>query len=66
VFWGSIYNALVDDGTLVMQVGGTPSIIDPGQHLSRDCNRAAMLETIQNVGFKIMHIYVEVSQARAT
>lgn len=58
-FWGTILNAISDDGILVMQMGISPHVLDPGEAFGRNYNRATLFDTVEAVGFKRMFLYEE-------
>mmetsp|Transcript_20017 Transcript_20017/g.30095 ORF Transcript_20017/g.30095 Transcript_20017/m.30095 type:complete len:763 (-) Transcript_20017:47-2335(-) len=58
-FWGTILNAISDDGILVMQMGISPHVSDPGEEFGRNYNRATLFDTVEAVGFKRMFLYEE-------
>merc|ERR1712032_470169 len=55
----SLYNALSDEGILVVQVGEVPSVIDPADETGHFANRSIMKDKLSNVGFESIHIYEE-------
>uniref|UniRef100_A0A7S2HCC7 PABS domain-containing protein n=1 Tax=Helicotheca tamesis TaxID=374047 RepID=A0A7S2HCC7_9STRA len=58
-FLTSIYNALSDEGIIVMQLGDAPTINDPSDEIGRNTNRAKITELLGKVGFESMHVYEE-------
>lgn len=58
-FWGSLHEALTDDGILVMQLGESPKVSEYGEHIGIYKNRAALFRTVQKAGFGTFHIYEE-------
>ena len=48
----SLYNALTEDGILVVQVGEVPDLSSPADETGRFANRAVMKEKLDAVGFK--------------
>uniref|UniRef100_A0A6U1Q2V6 PABS domain-containing protein n=1 Tax=Cyclophora tenuis TaxID=216820 RepID=A0A6U1Q2V6_CYCTE len=58
-FWGSILEALLDDGILVMQVGSSPAENQYGEQFGLNKNRAALFKTVKKIGFESMHIFEE-------
>jgi len=55
----SLYNALTDDGILVVQVGEVPDGTSPADETGSFANRSVMKEKLAGVGFSSMHVYVE-------
>ena len=58
-FIGSLYKGLTDSGILAVQVGETPDHCDPPDEADQFANRQVMLQKLQDVGFKSIHIYTE-------
>jgi len=58
-FWGTILEAINDDGFLVMQLGISPTLNDPGEQFGRNYNRATLFNTIEAVGFKRVFLFEE-------
>ena len=56
-FLTSLYSALADDGILVIQVGESPKLQDPAEHLSRHKNRAFLISHLEKLGFESIHSY---------
>jgi spermidine synthase len=56
----SLYNGLAESGILVVQLGEANSVEDPADEAGQYENRAIMMEKLEKVGFKSMHIYNEV------
>lgn len=59
VYIQSLYNALTSDGILVVQVGEVPDQSDPADETGRFSNRSTMIEKLDLVGFKSIHVYEE-------
>lgn len=55
--WGTMYEALSENGILVVQLGMTPRSHAYGEHIGLNKNRANLLRTIEAVGFSHMFIY---------
>jgi len=55
----SLYNALSDQGILVVQVGEVPDVIDPADETGHFANRSIMKDKLSNVGFESIHVYEE-------
>jgi hypothetical protein len=53
----SLYNALSDDGILVVQVGTSSAFYAPAEDLGVHSNRAKMIELLESIGFSSIHIY---------
>jgi len=53
----SLYNALSEDGILVVQVGESPDLDDPAEMLTHHKNRAVMTDHLAEIGFKSIHMY---------
>ena len=58
VFLNAIYEALTDEGVLVLQLGESPHNSDPAEQ-SNNKNRHHIMNMIEEVGFQSMHIYEE-------
>ena len=58
VFLNAIYEALTDEGVLVLQLGESPHNSDPAEQ-SNNMNRHHIMNMIEEVGFQSMHIYEE-------
>jgi spermidine synthase len=56
-FWRIMYDALTDDGTLVVQLGMSPRSYDYAEQFGRNKNRANLFATIESVGFQKLMIY---------
>ena len=58
-FIGSLYQSLTDDGILTVQLGETPWYTSAPDEVSIFANRAIIIQKLQEVGFKSIHIYEE-------
>lgn len=58
VFLNAIYQALTDEGVLVLQLGESPHNADPSEQTNNK-NRHHIMNMIEEVGFQSMHIYEE-------
>ena len=58
VFLNAIYEALTDEGVLVLQLGESPHNSDPSEQTNNK-NRHHIMNMIEEVGFQSMHIYEE-------
>jgi spermidine synthase len=58
-FWRGLQEALSDDGILVMQLGGSPTIQYYGEQFGLYSNRADLFDTVVKVGFLSLHLYEE-------
>ena len=58
VFLNAIYQALTDEGVLVLQLGESPHNADAAEQ-SINMNRHHVVSMIEDVGFQSMHIYEE-------
>ena len=56
----SLYNGLTESGILVVQLGEANSVFSPADEVGQYENRAIMMEKLEEVGFKSMHVYGEV------
>ena len=56
----SLYNGLTESGILVIQLGQSNVYDDPADEMGPFENRAIIMEKLEEVGFKSMHIYTEV------
>ncbi len=60
-FTQSLYNALTDDGIVVMQLGVTPDLEDTADQYSKSKNRAKLTNGLSIIGFDSLHAYEEVN-----
>lgn len=60
-FVKAIYNALNEDGILVIQFGETDSLRDPALETGPERDSADVMSALQNAGFESIHQYDEVS-----
>jgi len=58
LFWQSLYNALTDDGVLVIQLGISPKLVDPPDTVRKE-RKVQVIKTLENIGFKSNHAYEE-------
>jgi len=58
-FLQALYNALSEDGMIVLQLGEAPSLKDPAEDFSRDSRRNMLANSLSDVGFKSLHMYEE-------
>jgi S-adenosylmethionine decarboxylase proenzyme len=58
-FLDTLYNSLSDDGILVMQLGISSQIQDPLESISSNEKRHYVLNALESVGFKSLHVYEE-------
>jgi len=58
-FTQSLYNALTDDGIVVMQLGVTPDLEDTADQYSKSKNRAKLTNGLSIIGFDSLHAYEE-------
>lgn len=63
IFMEAFYNALSDDGILVMQLGASPEVWNADETHSKFRNRAATIKLLEKVGFESIHAYEEVSHS---
>ncbi len=56
-----MYNALTDDGIVVMQLGVTPDLEDTADQYSKSKNRAKLTNGLSKIGFESLHAYEEVN-----
>ena len=56
----AFYNALSEDGIIVMQLGEAPEVWHPDETHSKFKNRAAAIRLLEEVGFESIHAYEEV------
>jgi len=59
VFLKSLFNSLSDDGVILLQLGESPAPLDPAEEFTIDNNRNAIIELLDAIGMKSMHIYEE-------
>jgi len=58
-FLTSIYNALTEDGLIVMQLGVSPFHYDPEENLGKNAKRGKLTQILSKAGFKSIHLYEE-------
>lgn len=61
-FMQAFFDALSDDGILVMQLGEAPYFGSPDETFSRFKNRLATTRLLEDIGFQSIHAYEEVSR----
>ncbi len=61
MFTQALYNALTDDGVIVMQLGVTPDLEDISDQYTKSKNRAKLTNGLSSIGFDSMHAYEEVN-----
>lgn len=59
-FTEALFNALSDDGIMVMQLGQSPFHDNPPDEISPSHQRAKLIKGLQEFGFQSMHTYEEV------
>jgi len=59
VFTQALYQALSDNGVIVMQLGVTPDLEDITDIYTKSKNRAKLTYGLESVGFESMHAYEE-------
>jgi len=59
MFTEALFNALTDDGILIMQLGVAPFTNDPPDEFSRSHNRAKLINGLQEFGFESIQTYEE-------
>jgi len=59
-FTEALFNALSDDGIIVMQLGQSPFHDNPPDEISPSHQRAKLIKGLQEFGFQSMHTYEEV------
>lgn len=59
-FTEALFNALTDDGIIVMQLGQSPFHDNPPDELSQSRQRAKLINGLQEFGFQSMQTYEEV------
>jgi len=59
IYIQSLYNALTDNGILVVQVGEVPKQSSPADETGRFANRSEMQAKLAQAGFQSLHIYEE-------
>ena len=57
----SLYNALSDDGIIVLQLGVSPTNSDPDEILSLSRRRAYLVGSMERAGFQSLHVYDEMN-----
>ena len=55
----ALYNALSDDGVIVLQLGISPSNGDPDEAMTLSRRRAYLIESLERAGFESLHVYDE-------
>lgn len=63
VFTKALYNALEDDGLIIMQLGEAPFLEDPADESTKSIHRSSLIKQLENVGFESMHAYSEVRRS---
>ena len=58
-FIKTLYNALSDDGIIVMQLGQSPMTSNPSEQFSTDSKRAFVMSIFEKLGFKSVHVFEE-------
>jgi spermidine synthase len=58
-FIKTLYNALSEDGIIIMQLGESPNFSDPAEELSRNSKRDFVMNVLEEVGFNHVHVYQE-------
>lgn len=58
-FVNSLYKGLSEDGLFVVQLGESASNSDPAPETGRSKDKSVLMNALENVGFKSMHIYDE-------
>jgi len=56
----SLYNALSDDGVIVLQLGISPKSNDPAESMALSRRRAYLMSSMERVGFESLHVYDEI------
>ena len=56
----SLYNALSDDGVIVLQLGLSPFNDDPAESMTLSRRRAYLMSSMERVGFESLHVYDEI------
>jgi len=59
VFLRALYQALSDDGIIVMQLGEAPGFDSPSEDISVDKNRATIIGLMEYHDFESFHVYEE-------
>lgn len=59
VFIKTLYNALSDDGIIIMQLGASPDSYGPAESLSIDSKRDFVMKMLEELGFNGVHVYEE-------
>ena len=59
-FLRSLYDALSEDGVLVVQIGKSPANGEPAGTMGPGRYRTSLIGQLERLGFKSMHIYHEV------
>lgn len=58
-FFKTLYNALNDDGLIILQLGASPEINSPPEIISHNRKRALVMQSFENLGFHSVHVYDE-------
>jgi len=58
-FFNALYNALTDEGIMVLQLGGAPDLESPPDERTKDNRRAYLSNSLEDVGFESVHLYEE-------
>lgn len=65
-FMKSFYDSLGKSGILVMQLGQSPNVKDADETHSKHKNRSKVMRLLEDVGFRSIHTYEEVSFSRCS
>uniref|UniRef100_A0A7S3V6I4 PABS domain-containing protein n=1 Tax=Chaetoceros debilis TaxID=122233 RepID=A0A7S3V6I4_9STRA len=58
-FFKTLYNALNDDGLIILQLGASPDVHSPPERISHNRKRAIVMQSFENLGFRSVHVYHE-------
>jgi len=58
-FFVTLYNALSDNGIIVLQLGMAPGLNDPMEDFSKNARRDMLTQSMVKIGFKSIHMYEE-------
>jgi hypothetical protein len=54
-----LYNALSDDGVIVLQLGVSPFSDEPDESMTLSRRRAYLISSMERAGFESLHVYDE-------
>jgi len=58
-FFQTLFNALSDQGIMVLQLGEAPNLEEPSDDVTKNDKRAYLSNSLERVGFQTLHLYEE-------